>query len=162
MTLSIAKVCTMHPVAALDFQGETPCCFVGFFRLPLPLFSSLIMLLLLDIQPANVMFAIDEDTYFRGVEEELTKPSPRKICKDGHAIFSSRQIVAEVEHPVLCDFGEARFGQVRPGSAKTSMRSTSCQTCIAPRRFSWACRGQTRLTYGPLGLIVGSLALYDL
>lgn len=118
--LNIAKVYTMHILAALDFlHSQTKMVHTGRswdlssdIDKSLPLSSSTDSSLS-DIQAANVMFAIDEEANdFKEVEEEeLTEPSARKRRKDGHTIFSSRPIIAEVDHPILCDFGEARFGQ---------------------------------------------------
>ena len=58
------------------------------------------------------MFAVEETSEWRAVEEaEMADPSPRKIYKD-HAIYATR--VSELPPPtvpVLCDFGEARFGR---------------------------------------------------
>lgn len=65
-----------------------------------------------DIQEGNVMFAIGSEAGLREVEEqELSDPSPRKVHKDCHVTFATRQVLAEIGLPVLCDFGEARFGQ---------------------------------------------------
>ena len=47
-------------------------------------------------------------------EEEKSNPSPRKITGD-RVIYSSRNLKRTKQHgrPVLCDFGQARFGSSR-------------------------------------------------
>jgi hypothetical protein len=39
----------------------------------------------------------------------MAEPSPRKVFKT-HTIYSSRPLELQPTVPVLCDFGEARFG----------------------------------------------------
>ena len=52
-----------------------------------------------------------ESAELKEIEEvEMEEPSPRKIYK-GHRIYSTRLVAAEGALPVLCDFGEARFGK---------------------------------------------------
>jgi serine/threonine-protein kinase SRPK3 len=41
---------------------------------------------------------------------EMEDPSPRKIYKD-HTVYLTQIITATGAMPVLCDFGEARFGK---------------------------------------------------
>ncbi|KAK4233626.1 Serine/threonine-protein kinase [Achaetomium macrosporum] len=63
-----------------------------------------------DIQEDNIMFEFEQKSDLREVEEaEMTKPSPRKVYKD-HTIYASRLLEPGPALPVLCDFGEARFG----------------------------------------------------
>ncbi|KXX80341.1 Serine/threonine-protein kinase SRPK [Madurella mycetomatis] len=64
-----------------------------------------------DIQEDNIMFAVEETSEWRAVEEvEMAEPSPRKAYKN-HVIHSSRVLELPTPTiPVLCDFGEARFG----------------------------------------------------
>ncbi|KAH6847722.1 kinase-like domain-containing protein [Chaetomium sp. MPI-CAGE-AT-0009] len=64
-----------------------------------------------DIQEDNIMFAVGDTSEWQAVEEaEMAEPSPRKIYKD-HAIYSTRVLeLPPPTVPVLCDFGEARFG----------------------------------------------------
>ncbi|ROV98386.1 hypothetical protein VMCG_07192 [Cytospora schulzeri] len=93
--IDVVKGVTFHLLAALDFL------------------HSQTNVVHADIQEGNVMFAIESEDELREVEEqELVDLSPRKVHKDGHVIFATRQVLAEIEYPVLCDFGEARFGQV--------------------------------------------------
>lgn len=92
--IEVVKGVTFHLLAALDFL------------------HSQANVVHADIQEGNVMFAIESEDELREVEEEeLREPSPRKVHRDGHAIFATRQVLAEIDYPVLCDFGEARFGQ---------------------------------------------------
>ena len=51
-------------------------------------------------------------------EGEMEEPSPRKVYSD-HTIYSTRFIAATGDLPVLCDFGEARFG--KPSYAEHAM-----------------------------------------
>ncbi|KAK4233681.1 Serine/threonine-protein kinase [Achaetomium macrosporum] len=63
-----------------------------------------------DIQEDNIMFEFEDPSQLREVEEvEMTEPSPRKVYND-HAIYSSKLLELQPVLPVLCDFGEARFG----------------------------------------------------
>ncbi|KAK3293055.1 kinase-like domain-containing protein [Chaetomium fimeti] len=64
-----------------------------------------------DIQEDNIMFAVGDSSEWQAVEEaEMAEPTPRKTYK-GHAIYSTRVMELPVPTiPVLCDFGEARFG----------------------------------------------------
>jgi serine/threonine protein kinase len=56
------------------------------------------------------MFEFQDPSELQEVEEaEMTEPSSRKVYKD-HAIYSSRILMLTPALPVLCDFGEARFG----------------------------------------------------
>ncbi|AEO67582.1 uncharacterized protein THITE_160781 [Thermothielavioides terrestris NRRL 8126] len=63
-----------------------------------------------DIQEDNILFAIPRKAELKKVEEaEMAEPSPRKVFKT-HTIYSSRPLELQPTVPVLCDFGEARFG----------------------------------------------------
>lgn len=57
------------------------------------------------------MFAVEETSAWQAVEEaEMAEPSPRKVYKN-HVIHSTRVLeLPPPTIPVLCDFGEARFG----------------------------------------------------
>ncbi|KAG8813887.1 hypothetical protein FRC18_002238 [Serendipita sp. 400] len=70
-----------------------------------------------DIQESNILLGMNEKTAKRDLEEfeqkELDSPCARKIDGD-RVIYTSRQLVPPVYSyglPVLCDFGEARFGE---------------------------------------------------
>jgi serine/threonine-protein kinase SRPK3 len=66
-----------------------------------------------DIQEGNIMLGIEDDAIFQNFEqEELTEPSLRKIDGD-RIIYATRQvnIPDNPSHGVLCDFGDAQFGE---------------------------------------------------
>ena len=68
-----------------------------------------------DLQAMNVHLRIEDDSILREFEAaELSNPSPRKVEGD-RVIYVSRGLKLPERHgrPVLCDFGEARFGQDR-------------------------------------------------
>jgi hypothetical protein len=58
------------------------------------------------------MFAVAQSSEWQDVEEaEMADPSPRKVHK-GHIVHSTRSLeLPTPTTPVLCDFGEARFGK---------------------------------------------------
>ena len=57
------------------------------------------------------MFAVEQSSDWRAVEEsEMTEPGPRKVYKD-HTIHATTLLEFTPTVPVLCDFGEARFGR---------------------------------------------------
>jgi len=65
------------------------------------------------LQARNVHLRIEEDSILKEFEAaELRTPSPRKIDGD-RVIYESRglQRPKKPGRPVLCDFGEARFGK---------------------------------------------------
>lgn len=58
------------------------------------------------------MFAVEQDSLeWRKVEEdEMAEPGPRKVYKS-HTIYATKVLeLPAPTTPVLCDFGEARFG----------------------------------------------------
>ena len=66
-----------------------------------------------DLQARNVHLRIEEDSILKEFEAaELSSPSPRKVDGD-RVIYESRGLKRPKKpgRPVLCDFGEARFGQ---------------------------------------------------
>ncbi|KAL2024254.1 hypothetical protein VTK56DRAFT_9410 [Thermocarpiscus australiensis] len=71
-----------------------------------------------DIQEDNVLFTLGENQNLKEIEEEeMTHPSARKVYSN-HTIYQSRMVTGDwsedseiVPVPVLCDFGEARFGK---------------------------------------------------
>ncbi|KAL2068572.1 hypothetical protein VTL71DRAFT_14909 [Oculimacula yallundae] len=66
-----------------------------------------------DIQEGNIMLEIEDDAIFKNFEEEeRTQPSLRKIEGD-RIIYATRQvdIPDNPSHAVLCDFGDAHFGE---------------------------------------------------
>ena len=66
-----------------------------------------------DLQTRNVHLRIEEDSILEDFEAaELSNPSPRKIDGD-RIIYESRGLKRPQKpgRPVLCDFGEARFGK---------------------------------------------------
>ncbi|KAF2756508.1 protein kinase [Pseudovirgaria hyperparasitica] len=64
-----------------------------------------------DLQPSNLLMGIDDESFFAQYEQnELDDPSPRKSL-DGRTIYLSRPLPLSFGPPVLCDFGEARFGE---------------------------------------------------
>ncbi|KAI0080949.1 CMGC/SRPK protein kinase [Panus rudis PR-1116 ss-1] len=73
-----------------------------------------------DIQEKNILLGLDEKSAEADLEkfeeEEMKHPSPRKIDGD-KIIYGSRRLVPPVYNygqPVLCDLGEARFGDYDP------------------------------------------------
>lgn len=66
-----------------------------------------------DLQARNVHLRIEEDSILEDFEAaELSNPSPRKVDGD-RVIYESRGLKRPKKpgRPVLCDFGEARFGK---------------------------------------------------
>lgn len=56
------------------------------------------------------MMAINDPSELKEIEdEELSDVSPRKVYKD-RTIYATRLLELRPTLPVLCDFGEARFG----------------------------------------------------
>lgn len=65
----------------------------------------------LDLQPSNLLMGINDESFLLQYERnELDNPSPRKSL-DGRTIYLSRPLPLSFGPPVLCDFGEARFGE---------------------------------------------------
>lgn len=64
-----------------------------------------------DIQPNNILLQIEDESLLVDFEEtEKAEPCPRKI--DGNRIiYISRELGDLRGPPVLCDFGEARYGK---------------------------------------------------
>lgn len=74
----------------------------------------------IDIHESNIMLSMDEGTMeqrFADFEQaEVVSPSPRKVL-EGRVVHASRALVPRggpYGMPVLCDFGEARFGNYNP------------------------------------------------
>jgi serine/threonine protein kinase len=66
-----------------------------------------------DLQAGNVHLRIKDASILRAFEErELRDPSPRKAVGNDF-IFESRDLHWDNNpgHPILCDFGEARYGK---------------------------------------------------
>jgi len=93
------------------------------------------------------LWAIEDDSVLQLVEDtELREPCPRKVYKD-HTIFSSRLVEAAGTAPILCDFGEARFG------SKTYGEHAMPDVYRAPEillRIEWA----EKIDIWALGLVV--------
>ncbi|KAH6910765.1 kinase-like domain-containing protein [Coprinopsis sp. MPI-PUGE-AT-0042] len=73
-----------------------------------------------DIHESNIMLSMDEATVGQRFAEfeqaEVVSPSPRKVL-EGRVVHVSRALVPRggpYGRPVLCDFGEARFGGYDP------------------------------------------------
>ena len=65
----------------------------------------------LDLQPSNLLMGINDESFFFQYEQnELDNPTPRKPL-DGRTTYLSRPLPLSFGPPVLCDFGEARFGE---------------------------------------------------
>lgn len=65
------------------------------------------------MQASNVHLRIEDDSILKKFEAaELSTPSPRKIDGD-RVVYESRGLrwPKKSGRPVLCDFGEARFGK---------------------------------------------------
>ena len=66
-----------------------------------------------DIQESNIMMALPDDSVLKDFEEiEYAEPSSSKADGD-HVVYTSRPlgIPDEPGNPILCDFGDAQFGQ---------------------------------------------------
>ena len=66
-----------------------------------------------DLQARNIHLGIEEDSILKEFEAaELRTPSPRKIDGD-QVIYECRglRLPTKFGRPILCDFGEARFGK---------------------------------------------------
>ncbi|KAK2746480.1 hypothetical protein FQN57_003106 [Myotisia sp. PD_48] len=67
-------------------------------------------LLLLDLQPNNLLMGINDKSVLSKYEtDELEHPAPRKLLAD-RAIYPSRPLPTTFGPPALCDLGEARLG----------------------------------------------------
>lgn len=65
------------------------------------------------MQALNVHLRIEDQSILEHSEKaELSSPSPRKVDSD-RVIYESRGLIRPKRsgRPVLCDFGEARFGK---------------------------------------------------
>lgn len=74
---------------------------------------TLLTLPLVDLQARNIHLRIEDESILRHFEAaELSDPSRRKIDGD-RVIYESRGFIrpAKSGRPILCDFGEARFGK---------------------------------------------------
>lgn len=66
-----------------------------------------------DLQSRNIHLRIEDDSILKDFEAaELSNPSPRKINGE-QVIYESRglKMPKKQGRPILCDFGEARFGK---------------------------------------------------
>lgn len=117
----VLKSILKHLLLALDFlhsEGKTIhtgnrsscsfCCCGSNFSL-----TSRIRTCIADLQAANLHFRVGDDSIFQKYEaNERKQPSARKI--DGtRTIHESRGLTlpSKTGPPILCDFGEARFGK---------------------------------------------------
>ncbi|KAH8927533.1 kinase-like protein [Atractiella rhizophila] len=95
---------------------------------PVQLLTSLVVYLLLgldflhseaqlihtDLQPKNILFSMKDLSVLTKVEEEeLCSPVPRKILSD-RTIYPSVSTPYSINFPVICDFGQTRFGNLAP------------------------------------------------
>ena len=66
-----------------------------------------------DLRAENFCLTALDQTVFRNLEtSESIRPSARKICSDRIIYRGPDQVIPQLLGvPVLCDFGEARFGQ---------------------------------------------------
>jgi serine/threonine-protein kinase SRPK3 len=116
MPINLVKSVTFYMLQALDFLHREANLVHGGMILHISTWSDPLLTPIhnkpKDIQEDNIMFAVDETSQWRAVEEaEMTNPSPRKVYKD-HVIYTTRVFeLPPPTVPVLCDFGEARFGR---------------------------------------------------
>jgi serine/threonine protein kinase len=118
MDLNMARCVAFYILQALDFlHRKANLVHAGTFSSDIHHQASRVTVLtttaIQDIQEDNIMFAVEHCSEWQHVEEaEMADPSPRKIHK-GRTVHSTR-FLAELPTPttpVLCDFGEARFGK---------------------------------------------------
>lgn len=59
----------------------------------------------------NLLLPAPEKSAFSALENlEVKDPSPRKVLDDGRAVYRTRQLPVSNGLPLICDLGEARFG----------------------------------------------------
>jgi serine/threonine protein kinase len=80
----------------------------------------------LDINPANIMLTVADETILEDFEKaEAESPSPTKVIDDIRTIYRSRKLRLPTGdlwgQPVLCDFGEARIGNLHSGSIQPEL-----------------------------------------
>lgn len=88
--------------------------FVNYLLVALDFFHTEARVVHIDIQEGNVMITTTDDSIWKEFEEkEWAEPSTRKI-EENRVIYASRvlDIPDEPGHPVLCDFGDAQFGDM--------------------------------------------------
>ncbi|EEP79007.1 predicted protein [Uncinocarpus reesii 1704] len=76
---------------------------------PIAFAAQMLIRILSDLQPKNLLLPVDDVSTFKEMEEdEYKNPSPRKFLKD-RSIYSIRGLpLPEGGLPLICDFGEAR------------------------------------------------------
>jgi serine/threonine protein kinase len=118
----LLKLTLIHVLLMLDFlhteaqvihtgNGIRYCPFDDLFAVPVPIFYTDIGYP--DLQPRNILLDIEDESILLELEErEKSTPSPRKIDGD-RVIHTSQQLNIPKNNgrPILCDFGEARFGK---------------------------------------------------
>ncbi|PYH89999.1 U4/U6 small nuclear ribonucleo protein PRP4 [Aspergillus ellipticus CBS 707.79] len=65
-----------------------------------------------DLQPKNLLLPTTDKTLYEFEEREIEAPSPRKALTDRTIYKTSVHFPGGDGLPLLCDFGEARFGNV--------------------------------------------------
>jgi serine/threonine-protein kinase SRPK3 len=69
-----------------------------------------LLLIKTDLQPNNLLVGVkDEGVFTKFEQDEIDHPVPRKILGD-RTIYLSRPLSLTSGPPLLCDLGEARFG----------------------------------------------------
>jgi len=73
---------------------------------------------ILDLKADNLMLSIEDESMLEEFEKaELENPSPRKIIDGTRSIYKSRNLPKPKNGkwglPFLCDFGEARIGNIQ-------------------------------------------------
>ncbi|KAH8929395.1 kinase-like protein [Atractiella rhizophila] len=67
-----------------------------------------------DLQPKNVLFTMkDLSVLLKTEEREIRSPIPRKILSD-RVIYPSITPPYTINFPIICDFGQTRFGDLAP------------------------------------------------
>lgn len=106
---SLTKSAIIEILQAVDFlHSEAGVVHTG--RLLVLLLPRVVLTVLADIHPGNVLLGCEDNSLFKKLEDsEFSNPVPRKIYPD-RTIYCSRVMKPKVGPLLLSDFGEARLG----------------------------------------------------